>query len=286
MTLAPAAALAQVPIPSPPPITGGGSRELPPVGAQEFYGPAEPVDLDQIAYDGASYKKRNVVVKARVEDLVPGRYLALTDGAARVMLILFHDSDYRDVSKFIGVEVEVTGVVRTIPAHQKRMPCFGGSNLESKCDDPLLPELPDAQPNWPAQSITLFKLSDRGKGLPTRAAARTLADTGLDAAAADGKPVRAIGQFRGANLCKDVPDVSRRDPADWVLLTSEGPVWVTGRRPGGKGFQLDPAYRGDTTRWLEVSGRVLILEGMRYLKASKVALIPRPAESEPVACPP
>jgi len=180
----------------------------------------------------------------------------------------------------------VTGVVRTIPAHQKRLPCHGGTYVESKCEDFLLPELPDAQPNWPVQSITLFKLSDRGKGLPTRAAARTLADTGLEAAAADGKPVRAIGQFRGANLCKDVPDTSRRDPADWVLLTAEGPVWVIGRRPAGRGFQLDPAYRADTARWLEVSGKVEIAGEVRYLKASKVALIPRPAESEPVACPP
>jgi hypothetical protein len=240
--------------------------------------------LDQIA-NGRSYQKRNVVVKARVDDLVPGRYLSLTDGASRVMLILFYDSDYYDVSKFIGVEVEVTGVVRTIPAHQKRMPCFGGSNLESKCEDPLLPELPDAQPNWPAQSLTLLTISDRGKELP-RKGTRTLADTGLDAAAVDGKPVRAIGQFRGANLCKDLPEASRHDPADWVLHTSEGPVWVTGRRPAGNGFQLDAAYRGDTTRWLEVRGKVLILDSVRYLKATKVSLIPRPPEAEPEPCPP
>jgi hypothetical protein len=284
LTLAPTAALAQAPIPSPPPINRSDSRAPPPVGAREFYGPAEPVELDQIA-NGGSYQKRNVVVKARVDDLVPGHYLSLTDGMSRVMLILFHDSDYYDVSKFIGVEVEVTGVVRTIPARQKRMPCFGGSNLESKCEDPLLPELPDAQPNWPAQSLTLLTISDRGKGLP-RQGPRTLADTGLDAAAADGKPVRAIGQFRGANLCKDLPEASRHDPEDWVLHTAEGPVWVSGRRPAGKGFQLDTAYRGDTTRWLEVSGKVLILDDVRYLKASKVALIPRPPEAEPVACPP
>jgi hypothetical protein len=286
LTLAPAAAPAQVPIPSPPPITGGGPRDLPPVGVQEFYGPADPADLDQIAYNGGSYQKRNVLVKARLDDLVPGRYLMLTDGTARVMLIPFNDSDYHDLSKFVGVEVEVTGVVRAIPVRQKRLQCYGGYNVESKCEDYQLPELPDAQPNWPEQSITLFKLSDRGKGPPTRAATRTLADTGLDAAAADGKPVRAIGQFRGANLCKDVAEASRRDPADWVLLTSEGPVWVTGRRPGGKGFQLDPAYRGDTVRWLEVSGKVLVLDDVRYVKASKVALIPRPAEAEPVPCPP
>jgi hypothetical protein len=201
------------------------------------------------------------------------------------MLIPFHDSDYHDLSAFLGVEVEVTGIVRKVPTAQKLKRCYGENLPESKCDDYLLPVLPDAQPGWPEQSITLLKISDRGKG-PARREGRTLADTGLAAAAADGKPVRAIGQFRGANLCRDLAAGTRRDVADWVLLTSEGPVWVVGRRPAGRGFQLDPAYRGDGSRWLEVSGKVEITGDVRYLKATKVALIPRPAESEPVACPP
>jgi hypothetical protein len=284
LALAPGLALGQVLIPSPRPITGA-TQELPPVGVEGHYGPAEPEDLDHIAYNGDSYQKRNVLVKGRLDVLVPGRYLALTDGAARVMLIPFHDSDYHDLSAFLGVEVEVEGIVRRIPAKQKIERCYGQQNVESKCDDYLLPQLPDAQPGWPEQSITLLKISDRGKG-PARREGRTLADTGLAAAAADGKPVRALGQFRGANLCKDLPEASRHDPEDWVLHTAEGPVWVTGRRPAGKGFQLDAAYRGDTTRWLEVSGKVLIVDNVRYLKASKVALIPRPPEAEPEPCRP
>ena len=88
-----------------------------------------------------------------------------------------------------------------------------------------------------------------------------------------------VGQFRGANLCRDLPMASRRDPADWVLLTSEGPVWVTGRRPAGRGFELDPAYRGDTSRWLEVSGKVQVVGGVRYLKAGKVAMVARPGDA-------
>ena len=63
-----------------------------------------------------------------------------------------------------------------------------------------------------------------------------------------------------------------------MLLTSEGPVWVTGRRPAGKGFQLDPAYRADTARWLEVSGKVQVAGEVSYLKAGKVALIARPED--------
>ena len=136
-------------------------------------------------------------------------------------------------------------------------------------------------------SITVLSLSDRGTGLSARRpGGRTLAETGVEAAAADGKPVRAIGQFRGANLCEDLPTVTRRDPADWVLLTPEGPLWVVGRRPAGKGFRLDPAYRADTTRWLEVTGKVQLVDSVKYLKASKITLIPRPAETQPEPCPP
>ena len=286
IALMPAALSAQVPIPSPPPLTGGGPRDLPPVGVEDSYGPPEGQDLEQVANNGGLYQKHNVRVRGRLDDLVPGRYLMLTDGAAaRVMLITFFDADYREISVLMGLEVEVTGIVRRIPGRQQMRQCHGGSYVESKCDDFLLPQLPDGQMGWPEQSITLITISDRGKGLP-RKETRRLADTGIDAAAAEGKPVRAIGQFRGANLCRDLPAESRRDPADWVLLTSEGPVWVTGRRPSGKGFQLDPAYRADTARWLEVSGKVQVAGEVSYLKAGKVALIARPEEAEAVPCPP
>jgi hypothetical protein len=281
-----ALAPSQIPVPSPSPISGGPAF-LPPVGIEGHYGPAEPEDLDQIAYNGASYQKRNVIVKGRLGDLVPGRYMSLSDGTARVMLIPFHPADYRDFSTLLGLEVEVAGIVRLLPTQQKRVRCYGEMLLESKCEDYLLPELPDAQPGWPTSSITITRISDRGKGPPSRGgSARSLADTGIEAAAADGKPVRALGQFRGANLCRDLPAESRRDPADWVLLTAEGPVWVTGRRPEGRGFQLDPAYRADTARWLEVQGKVALTGDVRYLKATRVTMVARPAETEPLPCPP
>jgi hypothetical protein len=98
--------------------------------------------------------------------------------------------------------------------------------------------------------------------------------------------VRALGQFRGANLCKDLGPDTRRDPADWVLLTSEGPVWVTGRRPEGKGFRLDASYRGDTARWLEVTGKVEKAGDVRYVRASRVALAARPADIPAAPCAP
>src|SRR6185295_10748229 len=106
-----------------------------------------------------SFQKKNVRVRGRLADLVPGRYLMLTDGAARVMLVTFFDADYREISVLRGLEVEVTGIVRTIPGRQQLRQCHGGSYVESKCDDFLLPQLPDRQMGWPEQSITLITIS-------------------------------------------------------------------------------------------------------------------------------
>jgi hypothetical protein len=286
LALGAAVSLAQVPIPTPRPI-GGVQQELPIVSVEDMYGPLQVEDVETLARSGQSYHRRLVKTRGVIRDLEPGRYLALGDLAAQVMVIPMQPGDYQDFLRMSGMDVDLTGVVREIPSKQQLVLCRGTRVVESKCEDWDLPQLPDAQTNWPAISITVVRISDRGTGGPRkRGEARTLADTGLDAAAADGKPVRALGQFRGANLCQDLPEASRKDPADWVLQTSEGPVWVTGRGPAGKGFRLDPAYRGDTTRWLEVSGKVLILESVRYLKASKVALIPRPPEADPTSCPP
>jgi hypothetical protein len=286
LALAIAATPTQVQLPSPPTIGGGYQQQLPPVSIEDAYGPLQVEDLEQLARSGQSYHRRLVKTRGVLGDLAPGQYLALGDLAARVLVIPMQPGDYHDLGTMNGIDVDLTGVVRVLPTKQDLVPCRGTRVLESKCEDWDLPVLPNAQANWPPVSITVVRISDRGTSGGPRKERRTLADTGLDAAAADGKPVRALGQFRGANLCKDLPEASRHDPADWVLHTTEGSVWVTGRRPAGKGFQLDAAYRGDTTRWLEVSGKVLILENVRYLKASKVVLIPRPPEAEPVACPP
>jgi len=281
--LAPAL-LAQVQVPSPNPLRPAPEDRTGLMGIEGLYGPAQPEELSAIAYGGKTYQRRHVITRGILGILEPGRYLSLTEGTARVMVIPSGPADYRDYESMIGMDVDVTGIVRVLPQTQKVLPHCG---LESKCEDPLLPELPNARIEWPTVSITVWKVADRGtSGRGRGDGPRTLADTGIEAAAADRKPVRALGQFRGANLCGDLPSASRRDPADWVILTHEGPVWVTGRRPEGKGFRLDPAYRADTARWLEVTGRVEAAGDVRYVRARKVALVARPADTGPVPCAP
>jgi hypothetical protein len=266
----------QAPILTPPPLDTRTPRELPPVSVEEAYGPLEVADLEQIAHNGQAYHRRLVQTRGVVRDLVPGRYLALDQAAARVMLIPLEDGTYGDYATMVGLDVDVTGVVRVLPARQATVPCRGAQVPESKCEDWDLPLLPDAQPQWPAVSLTVVKMADHG----------TSGDRTPGAGSRPAGEASVAGQFRGANLCRDLPADTRRDPADWVLLTPEGPLWVTGRRPAGRGFTLDPAYRGDTSRWLEVGGKVQVVGGVRYLKAGKVSMVARPKEAAAVPCPP
>jgi len=253
---------------------------------EKEYGPPEVVELMHIAYNGIVYERKNVLTRGVLDVLVPGRYLSLREGAATVMIVPHGPGAYNGMAQMAGLDVELAGIVRNRHP-QDDTPCRRG--IPGTCDNPRLELLPGEQtdPTLPRVTITAYRVTDRGTGMDRgRSGGRALADTGLDAAASDGKPVRAVGQFRGSNLCRDLPESTRRAGADWVLLTSEGPVWVTGRRPEGRGFRLDPAYRADVSRWLEVGGRVEAAVAARYLKASSVTMIARPKETEDNPCPP
>jgi hypothetical protein len=92
--------------------------------------------------------------------------------------------------------------------------------------------------------------------------------------------VTVIGAFGGRNLFGDLPKGSQRTPNDWVLKQGTNAVWVTGKPPQGKGWRLDPDYRGDTAKWLQVTGRVEAANGVTYLRASSVALASAPGSKE------
>jgi hypothetical protein len=87
--------------------------------------------------------------------------------------------------------------------------------------------------------------------------------------------VRVRGQFRGKNLFGDLAPAGA--PADaWVIKDGDSAVWVAGHRPKGNGWSLDPESRGDTTRWVEVVGKIETSNGITFLRANQVALVPPP----------
>jgi len=93
----------------------------------------------------------------------------------------------------------------------------------------------------------------------------------------DGERIRVVGQFRGSNLFGDLPSFSRWKLGDWVLKNDVFAVWVTGEKPKGKGWKLDPKLRRDSGKWLLVEGKPRTVEGVVYILADSVELTTAPS---------
>ena len=95
----------------------------------------------------------------------------------------------------------------------------------------------------------------------------------------DGREVKVVGRFKGRNLYGDLPQALGKTKWDFVLQSADGALWVTGMRPKGKGFDLDPNARVDTGRWLEVTGIVGQVGSLVYITASALREASPPTET-------
>ena len=84
--------------------------------------------------------------------------------------------------------------------------------------------------------------------------------------------VTVTGRFRGRNLYGDMPEAPETSRWDFVLHSVDASVWVVGKEPRGDGFELDVMARVDTSKWLEVTGDVLLEDGMVLIKAGTINL--------------
>ena len=90
-----------------------------------------------------------------------------------------------------------------------------------------------------------------------------------------GETVKVVGQFRGKNLFGDLDGAD--EPGDgWVIKDGAFAVWVVGKKPKGSGWSLDPTSRGDTVRWVQVTGTLDRKGKVTRIKAMEVALVPPP----------
>lgn len=262
-------------------ISSSGSR-------YGFYGPPVDVSVADIA-DGWGFQQKRVVrTRGDLDPLGSGSsYFRLRDAGAEVLIIPVPEiAD--NLRHLMGRRVEVVGLVRVLPERQATLGC----GLESKCDDPLLPALPDraAHPEWPQVSVTIWRISDVGRdeaGPKIKPLDTTLEALVSSPGKRDGQLVRVVGKFRGRNLYGDLPVKSQRSNSDWVIKDELWAVWVTGKKPKGSGWQLDSNAKRDTGRWIEVLGRPLTRDGITYLQARDVALTTAPTPTaEASAAPP
>lgn len=234
------------------------------------------VPLSSIAFMGENFQNRQVRTRGVLFEIELDRYYVLTEQNARV-LVLAVPEIAPELDAMAGKEIDVRGVVRRL-----RMKQYQSDGTDRDLvENPDLPPLPDRSTHLPPFSITVLAFtetaasaSDRhGEGQAPGAAAALLA---FPPKAGTRPKVVLTGQFRGRNLLGDLPAASQRGPTDWVLKEGDTALWVTGRPPRGKGFSLDPGYKGDTARWLEVTGTAEVAGGILYVTASRIQLAKPP----------
>jgi hypothetical protein len=96
----------------------------------------------------------------------------------------------------------------------------------------------------------------------------------------EGASASVSGRFRGRNLLGDIA-APLPTPGKWdfVIQSADAAVWVSGLRPRGRGFELDPSARVDTGRWIQVTGTVR-REGSRvWIEAREIELAAAPGEA-------
>ena len=234
---------------------------------EQRYGAPIDVSLDMLVEMPESYQDRSIRTSGNL-DYIDRDVWGLGRLGLQVLIVPMNDVAARfdsEARRWAGREIEVTGVVSMgdHPLTYKRVPvlnfwAFIGPQEE---DDP----------SWtPAPEATLEDIVTRPDEY-------------------DGELVRVVGQFRGANLFGDLPSATRRRSSDFVVKSDVFAVWVTGKKPQGKGWKLDAKLRRDTGKWMAVEGRVRTLDDIVYIQASRLELTkkPRPtARVEKVAPPP
>ena len=107
----------------------------------------------------------------------------------------------------------------------------------------------------------------------------TIWTIGLEPGRHRDQTVTVTGRFRGRNLFGDLPEAPGTSPSDFVLQSANAAVWVVGKEPRGKDFDLDVMGRVDTDRWLQVTGTVRGSDRLVEIEADEIEEVagPEPA---------
>jgi len=130
---------------------------------------------------------------------------------------------------------------------------------------------------WPARDQVFVILGATFVNGPA-ATSPTIRSIALVPEQFDNRSVTLIGRFRGRNLFGDLPQGVAKSKWDFVLQSADAAIWITGLRPKGKDFDLDPSAHVDTGKWLEVKGTVQRDATAVWIAAESIRLTTAPAD--------
>jgi hypothetical protein len=242
----------------------------------QTYGQPVDVSITDLTQNPDAYLERAVRTRGRLE-LTAGlrnSYVLRDTFGASVRIVPVEEirgNFEQEGLAMMGREVDITGVVK-------------------------LTNTDDAMTRDPGQARVgiLFWSYEGPPEKPSADALKKASEVSLDSLVTnpgrrDGQLVRVVGKFRGSNLYGDLPSRSQRQRGDWVIKDEAFAVWVTGKKPKGKGFDLDTGLKRDTGKWMEVIGKPATRGGVTYIQAVQVSLSAPPtptAQALPPVPPP
>jgi hypothetical protein len=225
-----------------------GRRPVPSVELYEaLSGKPVEVSIAELRADPHAFEGRAVRVHGVAQPLPGGQGFLLTDEGSELRAVPQPEIE-AVVSSLLrdwrGQEVEVAGVVKPAPAPSAEAP--------------------------PQIGFWEYLGPNRVQAATEKAPAVEIGDLVERPAQYEGRTVKVVGRFRGNDLEHDLPQPGPRSA--WVIKSGPHALWVTGRKPAGRGFKLRADLARDTNKWLEVVGRVEAWKGSPVLRARSVAL--------------
>ena len=230
--------------------------------------PAREIPTTLAAIDAYTtfFHRQPVVVRARAEgDLLD---VFVTDGEHRIR-VLYVPPPVAGAGELLEIHGTFWDVGRQRP-DDTRLADHGLQRLSER----LLNK------PWPASGElrVLIANETRSADEPDDATIRTIT---IEPARYRDQTVTVTGRFRGRNLYGDLPEAPGTSRTDFVLRSADAAVWVVGKEPRGKGFDLDVMARVDTGRWLQVTGVVRGSDRLVEIEAEKIEQVERPEQSAP-----
>ena len=269
-----------------------------PASAQ--YQGMEPVrvSVDELVSSGMRYSDRPVIVRGRLEhgdmeDQANNIYELEGESSLRSVRVgTSGNSSFANLQYKVGNEVEISGIFFDLtgmmsagqhpilsyyPGAMRSQSSIDANNFIAvtsaeiilPLENELDPDKPEEEPDIVDPDIDVQDLSNVD-----------LRDLLKSPEPYEGKRIVVVGKFRGNNLYGDLNIRDKRTPRDFVIKVAEAAIWVTGRRPRGGDFRLDPKKRRDTGKWLKVIGQPWEFEETLYLRAEKIELVEKPEDPD------
>jgi hypothetical protein len=243
------------------------------VDYEQMYGRPVDVSISDISMNPEQYQRRAVRTRGRldlpVDNMRSGVWM-LRDGGgmgSSVLVVPMPEAGNAwdaNVRTWVGQTIEITGVVERLGTGR---PAGTEANAVIRFWSFTGPE------------------EKAPKDAADKAAPTTLELLVSRPGSRDDQLVKVVGKFRGKNLYGDLASRTQLRPGDWVIKNDVYAVWVTGRKPKGRGWELDPDMKKDTDHWIEVVGKPTTRAGVTYIHAVDVRMTTPPSETAKVAPP-